>query len=223
MPAVVPGHFRVLLSLVPTFEQASGNPSKQTREWSKTCLFISSLLLLWLLFLCPSYISKLTAKSKKTPCFPKMRKPHFSEPSLNVILTYFGVCLPNMHPYFSILSFLEQWAHTVNTNFYRNVKLGIPFMGTPKSFSVMLTAYFNKGTLRHPLTSQCSTGRGSRGMLLVWWAVRLVLGHPKFHRERSPDLGQEKRNHLICTCLPSPHLAPVGFTVHATQVSLASY
>lgn len=160
-----------------------------------------------------------------------MRRPHFSKPSLNVILIYFGVCLLNMHLYFSILSLLEQWAHS-ECKLIKKCETRITLHRYPQiffhgaGFGVrvgVLTAYFNKGTLRHPLTSQCSTGRGFRGMLLVWWAVRLVLGHPKFHHERSPDLGQEKRNHLICTCLSNPHLALVGFTVYAAQVSLASY
>lgn len=50
----------------------------------------------------------------------------------------------------------------------------------------------NPGSLRCLLTIQCSTGTGFHGMLLVWWATQLVLGHLMFHREKSRDLGKEK-------------------------------
>lgn len=131
-----------------------------------------------------------------------------------------------MHPYFSNFSVLEQWARTVNTKLKR-CELRLPFMDyhPPQSFlgdsgfgaqGGVLTAYFNTRTLRRPLTSQCSTGRGFHGRWLVWWAAPLVLGHPACHHERSPDLGREKPKHCVCTRSQHPpgHLdaAPISLS-----------
>ena len=128
-------------------------------------------------------------------------------------------CLPNTHPYVSIFPFLEQWAHPVSINFWRDLRHSFPIW--IPNFPVWITPhiFFVTLALRHRvgawlliwtevLTSQCSTGRGFHGMSLVWWAARLVLGHPGFRHERSPDLGHEEQKRPVCTRYQPPSSSP---------------